>query len=65
MRCPVETASRQPDLQGQPELERHGGRTGLGVAVWVLQRILALTAAIWHNDKPGQSTLRSLVADDH
>jgi hypothetical protein len=40
-------------------------RTGLGVAVWVLQRILALTAAIWHNDKPGQPTLRSLVADDH
>jgi hypothetical protein len=41
------------------------GRTGIGVAVRVLQRILALTAAIWHNDKTGQATLRSLVAYDH
>jgi hypothetical protein len=24
-----------------------------------------LTAAIWHNDKTGQPTLRSLVAYDH
>jgi hypothetical protein len=31
----------------------------------VLQRILALTAVIWHNDKTGQATLRSLVAYDH
>jgi hypothetical protein len=30
-----------------------------------LQRILALTAAIWHNDKTGQATMRSLVAFDH
>jgi hypothetical protein len=50
---------------GQLDLERHGGRTGVGVAVRVLQRILALTAAIWHNDKIGQPTLRSLVAYDH
>ena len=47
------------------DLERHGGRTGVGVAVRVLQRILALTVAIWHNDKTGQPTLRSLVAYDH
>jgi hypothetical protein len=47
------------------DLERHGGRTGVGVAVRVLQRILALTAAIWHNDKTGQATMRSLVAFDH
>ena len=25
-----------------------------GVAAWVLQRLLALTAAIWHNHKAGQ-----------
>jgi len=31
----------------------------------VLQRILALTAAIWHNDHTGQPTPRSLVAYDH
>src|SRR6266508_1782623 len=51
-------------FKGQLDLERHGGRTGVGVAVRVLQRILALTAAIWHNDKTGQPTLRSLVASD-
>jgi hypothetical protein len=52
-------------FKGQLDLERHGGRTGVGVAVRVLQRILALTVAIWHNDKTGQPTLRSLVAYDH
>ena len=31
----------------------------------VLQRILALTAAIWHNDHTGQPVKRSLVAYDH
>jgi hypothetical protein len=52
-------------FKGQLDLERHGGRTPAGVAVRVLQRILALTAAIWHNDKTRQATLRSLVAYDH
>jgi hypothetical protein len=33
--------------------------------VRVLQRILALTAAIWHNDRTGQPTARSLVTYDH
>ncbi len=31
----------------------------------VLQRILALTAAIWPNDTTSQPTLRSLIAYDH
>ncbi len=52
-------------FKGQLDLERHGGRTPGGVWVRVLQRILALTTAIWHNDKTGQATLRSLVAYDH
>jgi hypothetical protein len=52
-------------FKGQLDLERHGGRTGIGVAVRVLQRVLALTTVIWHNDKTGQPTLRSLVAYDH
>jgi len=38
-------------FKGQLDLERHRGRTPGGVAVRVLQRILALTAAIWHNDR--------------
>jgi hypothetical protein len=35
------------------------------VVVRVLQRILALTAAIWHNDHTGQPTASSLLAYDH
>ena len=49
----------------QTDLERHGGRTPEGVLVRVMQRILALTAAIWHNDRTGQPVKRSLIAYDH
>jgi hypothetical protein len=52
-------------FKGQLDLERHGGHTPAGVMVRVLQRILALTAAIWHNDHTGQPVKRSLVAYDH
>jgi hypothetical protein len=52
-------------LKGQLDLERHGGRTFAGVATRVLQRLLALTAAIWHNEHAGQPALRSLIAYDH
>jgi hypothetical protein len=52
-------------FKGQLDLERHGGRTPEGVMVRVFQRILALTAAIWHNDHTGQPVKRSLVAYDH
>ncbi len=52
-------------LKGQLDLERHGGRTVDGVTVRVLQRILALTAAIWHNDATGQPVMRSLTGYDH
>jgi hypothetical protein len=52
-------------FKGQLDLERHGGHTPAGVAVRVLQRILALTAAIWHNDHTGQPVARSLLAYDH
>jgi hypothetical protein len=52
-------------LKAQLDLERHGGRTPAGVMVRVLQRLLALTAAIWHNDKTGQPVMRSLTAYDH
>ena len=52
-------------LKGQLDLERHGGRTGEGILARILARILALTAAIWHNDKTGQPVLRSLIAYDH
>jgi hypothetical protein len=52
-------------LKGQLDLERHGGRTVDGVTVRILQRILALVAAIWHNDATGQPVPRSLTAYDH
>src|SRR6266511_4181615 len=52
-------------FKGQLDLERHGGRTPAGVLARVLQRILALTAAIWHNDHTGQPVKRSLLAYDH
>ncbi len=52
-------------FKGQLDLERHGGKTPAGVTVRVLFRILALTAAIWFNDKTGQPVKRSLTAYDH
>jgi len=52
-------------FKGQLNLEQHGGRSPAGVWVRVVQRVLALTAAIWHNDRTGQPTKRSLLAYDH
>jgi len=52
-------------LKGQLDLERHGGKTIAGVCTRIAQRILALTAAIWHNDRIGAPVLRSLTAYDH
>ena len=52
-------------LKAQLDLEGHGGRTQEGVTARILYRILALTAAIWHNDKAGQEVKRSLIAYDH
>jgi len=52
-------------LKGQLDLERHGGRTIAGVLVRIWQRLLALTAVVWHNDRTGQAVKRSLIAYDH
>ncbi len=53
-------------LKAQLDLERHGGRTRPGVCARVLQRLLALTAAIWHNETTNQPRpTRSLTAYDH
>jgi hypothetical protein len=52
-------------FKGQLDLERHGGHTRPGVLARILQRVLALTATIWHNDHTGQPIMRSLVAYDH
>ena len=52
-------------LKGQLDLERHGGRTPAGVLARVFQRLLALTAVIWHNGELGITPVRSLLAYDH
>ena len=52
-------------FKGQLDLEQHGGHTPAGVWVRIVQRVLALTAAIWHNDHTGQPIKRSLLAYDH
>lgn len=52
-------------LKGQLDLEDHGGRSGAGVAIRVPQRILAMAAAIWHNNLTGAPVTRSLIAYDH
>ena len=52
-------------LKGQLDLEAHGGRTIAGVCTRIAQRILAMTAAIWHNDILGLNIRRSLTAYDH
>jgi hypothetical protein len=52
-------------LKGQLYLEQHGGRTPAGVIARVVQRLLAMTAAIWHNDRIGEAVRWSLTAYDH
>ena len=52
-------------FKGQLDLERHGGRTSEGIIARVLTRILALTVAVWHDDKTARPVKRSLTAFDH
>ncbi len=52
-------------LKAQLDLERHNARSATGVTARVWQRLLALTAAIWHNQTTRQPVLRSLTAYDH
>ena len=53
-------------LKAQLDLERHGGRKPAGICARIWQRLLALTAAIWHNETTGQpGPARSLLAYDH
>lgn len=52
-------------LKGQLGLERHGGRTTAGVYARVGAKLLAMSAAIWHNWLIGAPRKRSLIAYDH
>jgi hypothetical protein len=46
-------------------LEHHGARQPDGLYARVGQRLLALTAAIWHNTTIGAPRTRSLINYDH
>src|SRR4029450_4586364 len=52
-------------LKRQPGLEQHGGRVPAGLWVRIVQRLLALNTAIWHNWTIGAPVKRSLIAYDH
>ena len=52
-------------LKNQLGLERHGGRVPAGLWARIVQRLLALNAAIWHNWQTGAPVKRSLIAYDH
>jgi hypothetical protein len=52
-------------LKSQLGLERHGGRVPAGLLARVVQRLLALNAATWHNWQASAPVKRSLIAYDH
>ena len=52
-------------IKNQLGLERHGARVPAGLWARVVQRLLALNAAIWHNWKIGAPVKRSLMPYDH
>jgi hypothetical protein len=52
-------------LKRQLGLEDHGGRVPRGLWARIVQRLLALNAAIWHNWAIGAAVKRSLIAYDH
>jgi len=52
-------------IKNQLGLERHGGRVPAWLWARVVQRLLALNAAIWHNWRIGAPVKRSLIAYDH
>lgn len=52
-------------LKGQLGLDQHGARVISGLWARVLQRLLALNVAIWHNWAAGADRKRSLIHYDH
>jgi hypothetical protein len=52
-------------LKNQLGLERHGGRVPAGLWARIVQRLLALNAAIWLNWSIDAPVKRSLIAYDH
>lgn len=53
------------NLKNQLGLERHNARVLAGLWTRIIQRLLALNAAIWHNWTISAPVKRSLIAYDH
>ena len=51
--CARSSESINATFKSQLDLGRHGGKTPDGVCARIAQRVLALTAAIWHNGNLG------------
>ena len=51
--------------KNQLSLEQHGGRLSIGLWARIVQRLLALNAAIWHTRMTAALIKRSLTAYDH
>ena len=47
--CASGSSRSNQTLKGQLSLEDHGGRIPAGMLTRVAQRLLAMTAGIWHN----------------
>lgn len=54
------TYPRRSTFKGRLDPEKHRGGTPGGVVARVMHRILALTAAIWHNDHTSQPLMARL-----
>ena len=61
----LELALIRPARKNQLGLECHGGRVPAGLWARIVQHLLALNAAIWHNWQIGAPIKRSLIAYDH
>ena len=57
--------SANDTLKAQLDRDLHGRRSIEGVGARIAQRLLAMTAAIWHNRTTAQPLTRSLIAYDH
>ncbi len=49
-------------LKGRLDLDDHGGRSCAGVAIRVARRILAMAAAMWHDNATTAPITRSPIA---
>jgi hypothetical protein len=56
--------SMSPPLSGPSRAEIHGGRVPAGLRARIVQRLLALNAAIWFNWQIDAPVKRSLIACD-